>query len=204
MIKKRYKTLIAALLIIVSVVAVDYFVGYRQNTFLREKAALQKKLQRMAYYVLQSNIKDMTYSGERYKMTLSYEKAPFQKEDIYVMTPAIRVFVQVGTLWKEVPLHDVTAKSDAEVIRLDKPLVIEKLIEVPFKNYEEVLPGFMHVRINSVSYVASDTISTEDIAEKNEDFFIYLKPYYADDKAMANKFKFENNVIPVWIPMPPH
>jgi len=202
--KKRYKIIIAILLIILSVVAVDYFVGYRQNTFLREKAALQKKLQRIAYYVLRSDIKDMTYSGERYKVTLSYEKASFEKDDIYVLTPGLRVFVQVGTLWKEVPLHDVAAKSDAEVVRLDKPLLVEKLIEVPFRNFEEVLPGYMHVRVNSVAYVSSDSISKEEIAEKNEDFYIYLKPHYADDRAMAKKFKFENNVIPVWIPMPPH
>lgn len=202
--KKRYKITISVFLILLSLLAIDYFIGHRQEKFLEERAALKKKLERLAWYSLKSDIMDIVYAKDRYRLTLSYSN-PFPSDDLYLMTPSIRCFVQVGTVWKEVPLHDPAGKKEEiSVSKLEKPLAIEKLIEVPFKNFEQVFPGYMHVRVNSIAYVASDAISKEDIAEKNEDFYIYLKPYYADDRELAKKFTFVNNIIPIWIPMPPH
>lgn len=203
--KKRYKVIASLAVIILAVFAIDYLVGYKQNRLLEDRKALKKKMERLAWYSLESSIIDVTYLRERYRAKLAYGKNLSSGEDLYVMTPAIRCFVQVGTIWKEVPVHEVeTNPREAAVMKLEKPMLIEKVIEVPFRNFEEIMPGYMHVRINSVSYVASDAISKEDIAEKNEDFYIYLKPYYADDREVAKKFRFVNDVVPVWIPMPPH
>lgn len=203
--KKRYKIALVPAVIVISLFAVDFMIGYKQNKLLKDRAVLMKKLERLAWYSLESDIKDVTYSGERYRIELEYRKNPSTGEDLYVMTPAIRCFVQVGTLWKEVPVHEVrTGPEEAAVVKLEKPLFMEKLIEVPFRNFEEVFPGYMHVRVNSVAYVTSDAISKEDIAEKSEDFYVYLKPYYADDREVAKKYRFVNNVVPIWIPMPPH
>lgn len=203
--KKRYKVVVSLAVILLAALTIDYLIGYRQNRLLEGRTALKKKLEKMAWYSLESNIKDVNYFRERYKLEIEYRKNPSAGEDLYVMTPAIRCFVQVGTLWKEVPVHDVgTSPQEAAVSKLEKPMIIEKLVEVPFRNFEQVLPGYMHVRVNSVSYLASEAISKEDIAEKNEDFYIYLKPYYEDDREVAKKFRFVNDVVPVWIPMPPH
>jgi hypothetical protein len=202
--KKRYKVVALILLAALAAAGLDYFVGSRQERILEEKAVLRKKLERLAWYSLRSDIKEVSYEGDKYRITLRYEN-PFPEDELYLMVPALRCLVQVGTLWKEVPLHDAGAPQEASsVMKLDKPFLIEKLIEVPFRNFEEVLPGYMHVRINSISYVSSNSISKEEIAEKNEDFYIYLKPYYADDATVAKKFNFVDNKVPIWIPMPPH
>jgi hypothetical protein len=203
-VKKKYRVIAVILLAALVAAGVDYFVGSRQERLLEEKSALRKKLERLAWYSLRSDIKDVSYEGDKYRITLRYEN-PFPEDELYLMVPALRCLVQVGTLWKEVPLHDVGASQEASsVMKLDKPFLIEKLIEVPFRNFEEVLPGYMHVRINSISYVSSNSISKEEIAEKNEDFYIYLKPYYADNAKVAKKFNFVDNKVPIWIPMPPH
>lgn len=203
-IKKRYKAAGAILLIALAAAGIDYVVGYRQEKFLEEKSALKKKLERLAWYSLRSDIKEVLYEGNKYRITLRYEN-PFPEDELFIMVPAIRCLVQVGTLWKEVPVHDVASKTEASsVIKLDKPYIMDRLIEVPFRNFEEVLPGYMHVRVNSISYVSSNSISKEEIAEKNEDFYIYLKPYYADNTKVAKKYSFVNNEVPIWIPMPPH
>lgn len=204
LLKKRYsKIILSILMILIALITVDYLIGYKQERFLEERATMKKKLQQLAWYTLRSEIKDILYSGDKYKIILKYEN-PFPETDLYIMIPTIRCFVQVGTLWKEVPVHDIKSDIEAGVIKLGEPLIIEKLLEVPFRNFEELLPGYMHVRINSVTYVASEAISKEEIAEKNEDFYIYLKPYYADDREIAKKYKFTSGIIPVWIPMPPH
>jgi hypothetical protein len=202
--KKRYKAIFVLLAIVLSAVTADYFIGYKEDRILEEKSALKKKLERLAWYNLRSDIKEVSYARDKYLVTLRYEN-PFPEEELFIMTPSVRCLVQVGTYWKEVPVQDVgSSPADASVIKLDKTYTVDKLIEVPFRNFEEVLPGYMHVRINSISYVSSNTISKEDIAEKNEDFYIYLKPYFAKDSEVSKKYKFTNNAVPIWIPMPPH
>ncbi len=202
--KKIFKIGILTLLIILAAVAADYIVGYRQNNILLEKAALKRKLELLAWQVLRAGIKDVTYQGNKYRLAITYEN-PFPEEELYVMVSNIRCLVQVGTYWKEVPVHDVPGTSgDSEVVKLTDKMTIEKLVEVPFRNFEQVLPGYMHVRLNTVSYVSSNAVSKDDIVEKDEDFYIYLRPYYADLGTMSRKYTFTRNDVPIFIPMPPH
>ncbi len=202
--KKTYKIAIIIVLVAGGLFGADFYVGYKQNKFLAEKAAQKKKMEQLAWYALRGEVKEAGYTGNKYHLYLKFENA-FPEDEMYIMIPQIRCLVQVGTLWKEVPVHPVPGKpEETGVIKLTGVKIIEKLIEVPFRNFEQVLPGYMHVRINSTSYVASDAISKDDIVEKNEDFYIYLRPYYADLREMAKKYKFTNNNIPVFIPMPPH
>lgn len=204
MAKNKFKIAGVIALVLVTLFAVDYYVGYKQNKLLEERAAKKKKIEQLAWYSLRAEVKEVSYIGHRYRVVLQFENA-FPEEEMYIMLPQIRCLVQVGTLWKEVPVNDLDAKRpETGVIKLEGKKLVEKLIEVPFKNYEQVLPGYIHVRLNSVSYVSSDAISRDDIVEKNEDFYIYLRPYDADLGKMAKKYTFTNNEIPIFIPMPPH
>ncbi|MBZ0155072.1 MAG: hypothetical protein K8I29_02520 [Alphaproteobacteria bacterium] len=202
--KRKYTIAAGILLFLVSALALDYAVGYKQNRLLHEKAAMKKKMEQLAWYTLRAEVKRVEYIKDKYRITIRYENA-FPEEALYFMTPQLRCFIQVGTLWKEVPLlPPERGGGESAVTRLDGEKNIDMLVEVPFRNFEEVLPGYMHVRINSMSYIASDALSKEDIVEKNEDFYIYLKPYYARDDEMLKKYTFTNNEVPVFIPMPPH
>ncbi len=204
MAKNKFKIAGVIALVLLTLFAVDYYVGYKQNRLLEERAAKKKKIEQLAWYSLRSEVKEVSYIGHRYRIVLQFENA-FPEEEMYIMLPQVRCLVQVGTLWKEVPVSDPDAKrAETGVIKLEGTKLVEKLIEVPFKNYEQVLPGYMHVRVNSVSYVSSDAISRDDIVEKNEDFYIYLRPYDADLSKMAKKYTFTHNNIPIFIPMPPH
>ncbi len=202
--KKVYKIAAGITSVLLALFLLDYFVGYQQNRLLSEKAAQKKKIEQLAWYSLRGEVKDVSYKGRFYRVVLKFENA-FPEEEMHIMLPQVRCLVQVGTQWKEVPVHDVDAKgADTRVIKLDGTKLIEKLIEVPFKNYEEVLPGYMHVRLNTVSYVSSNAVSKDDIVEKNEDFYIYLRPYNADLRKMGKQYTFTDNDIPIFIPMPPH
>jgi hypothetical protein len=201
---KIYKISAVIASVLLALFLLDYYVGYQQNKLLAEKAAQKKKIEQLAWYSLRGEVKEVSYVGHRYRIVLKFENA-FPEEEMYIMLPQVRCLVQVGTLWKEVPVLDPgNGKPDTGVIKLEGARLIEKLIEVPFRNYEEVLPGYMHVRLNAVSYVSSNAVSKDDIVEKNEDFYIYLRPYYADMVNMSKKYTFTNNEIPIFIPMPPH
>ena len=190
--------------VVLALFLLDYYIGHQQDKLLAEKAAHKRKIEQLAWYSLRGEVKEVSYAKHLYRIVLKFENA-FPEEEMYIMLPQVRCLVQVGTLWKEVPVHEPDAKgADTGVIRLEGVKMIEKLIEVPFKNYEEVLPGYMHVRLNTVSYVSSNAVSRDDIVEKNEDFYIYLRPYNADLSKMAKKYTFTHNDIPIFIPMPPH
>ena len=204
MIKKRYKIIFVIILVPLALFALDYAVGYKQNKILAEKAAQKRKIEQLAWYSLRGDVRSVSYEGRRYRIAIRFENA-FPEDEMYIMLPQVRCLVQVGTLWKEVPVYEPdNAKPDTSVIKLEGARTIEKLIEVPFKNYEQVLPGYIHVRLNTISYVSSNAVSRDDIVEKNEDFYIYLRPYDADLKNMAKKYTFTHNEVPVFIPMPPH
>jgi hypothetical protein len=42
-----------------------------------------------------------------------------------------------------------------------------------------------------------------DLIERQDDYYVFLKPHDADDAAILRKTTFPGRP-PVWIPMPPH
>ncbi len=201
---KKYRVIVIILGIIVSFIIADFIVGYQQNKFLFQKKALKRKLERLAWYSLQSNIEDVLYTPDnKYRIILKFEN-PLQHELYIKMPPTIRIFIQVGTQWKEVPVESPPGSDDeGTVIKLVEKKTVEKIVEIDVKNFTELLiPHYMHIWVNSTSFVAFES-EPKDIAEKTEPFYIYLKPYYVKDSVIASKLKFPGE-IPVWIPMPPH
>lgn len=200
---KKYRAIWVILGIILIFLIADFIVGYQQNKFLFQKKALKKKLERLAWYSLRSDIEDVIYTPDnKYKFKMKFEN-PFQ-EELYVMIPTVRVFAQIGTQWKEVPVKDTSGSDrDGTVVKLVEKKVVEKISEIDVKDFTELLPGYMHIRVNNSTFVAFEA-EPKEIAEKNEDFYIYLKPYYAKNEEIAKKNRFYNNVVPIWIPMPPH
>jgi len=202
--RKMYKITGVIASVLLALFLLDYYIGHQQDKLLTEKAAHKRKIDQLAWYSLRGEVKEVSYAKHLYRIVLKFENA-FPEDEMYIMLPQVRCLVQVGTLWKEVPVHDVNTKDpETGVIKLDGVKLIEKLIEVPFNNYEEVLPGYMHVRLNTVSYVSSNAVSRDDIVEKNEDFYIYLRPYDANLRKMLKNYTFTHNDIPIFIPMPPH
>lgn len=203
-ISKKYRVIVIILGIILSFIIVDFIIGYKQNKFLFQKKALKTRLERLAWYSLQSNIEDVLYTPDnKYRIILKFEN-PLQDE-LYIMMPTVRVFIQVGTQWKEVPVKSPSGfDEEGTVIKLVEKKKVEKIVEIDVKNYTELLiPYYMHIWVNSTSFVAFEA-EPKDIVEKTEPFYIYLKPYYVKDSEIASRVKFPGNKVPVWIPMPPH
>jgi hypothetical protein len=65
------------------------------------------------------------------------------------------------------------------------------------------MPGYMHVRIDNDMLISRSSEPGNDIVERNNRFYAYLKPQGADDEAIKRRSKFPG-APPVFIPMPPH
>ena len=65
------------------------------------------------------------------------------------------------------------------------------------------MPGYMHIRFEGVSLVSERSDPEDDIVERTDRYYVYLKPYDADDEAIRTRMKLQGTP-PLYLPMPPH
>jgi len=67
-----------------------------------------------------------------------------------------------------------------------------------------LLPYYMHVRFSNTMIVSPQSQPKKDeLVERTDNYYTYLKPHEADDAAILRQLKFPGKP-PLWIPMPPH
>lgn len=173
---KKNKIPLVIVLFIAGLISLDYYVGHLQTKLLEERTAQRKKIERLAYYLERTVVDEISYTGagNTYRMKLRYENV-HPEDEMWIMVYAVKVFVQVGTLWRELSVNDRRMKrGDYSVERLNEPLTMTVLFDMPYKNYMELMPGYMHMKVGSLSYISAEAVAKEDIIEKYEDVFLYL------------------------------
>ena len=50
------------------------------------------------------------------------------------------------------------------------------------KDWAELMPGYMHVRVESDMLISRSSEPKDDIVERDNRFYVYLKPQGADDR----------------------
>ena len=123
-------------------------------------------------------------------------------QPIYVMQGPVRVFEQSGLAWKEVPSRAPNGEG-TRVVKLTGPYTYETVFEPNLKDWTELMPGYMHIRFESVSLVSGRSDPNDDIIERTDRYYVYLKPHGADDEAIRKRMKLQG-APPVYMPMPPH
>jgi putative ABC transport system ATP-binding protein/macrolide transport system ATP-binding/permease protein/lipoprotein-releasing system ATP-binding protein len=175
---------------------------YQQSQVARRKEA-RHQLQEVALYRMRADVDDLAYGPERsYRLTV-YVQNLEPEQDLFVMAPEVRAFVQVGLVWQEVPLRSEDDQQ-GRVVRVTADRHRFRFRFTPdVKGFEEVLPGYMHVRFSNAMLVSRSAEPKGDLIERLDDYYVYLKPHDADDDAILRKMRFPGKP-PLWIPMPPH
>jgi len=172
----KYKLPIIILCILTGLLTLDLYVGHVQTKKLEEKAAQKKRNELLAYYLERTAVEEITYTGKGnfYQMRLRYENVR-PDEEMWIMIHTIKAFIQVGTLWRELSVNDNRMKrGDYNVERLKDPITMTVVFELNSKNFQELMPGYFHMKIGSLSYISAEAVAKEDIIEKYEDVFLYL------------------------------
>lgn len=173
---KPYKGLIVILSMVAALVALDLFVEHVQTKKIEEMAAHKKANERLAYYLERTTVENIFYTGNgnMYRMMLRYENVR-PEEEMWIMVYAVKVFVQVGTLWRELSVNDGRLKrGDYSAERLKEPYTMTVTFDMSVKNFQELMQGYMHLKIGSLSYISAEAVTKEDLVEKYEDVFLYL------------------------------
>ena len=105
------------------------------------------RLSDMALSSLQSDIQSVTdLGGGRYQLAVSLLNAG-GGEPIYVMSPDVHAYVQVGMVWQEVPLRPVDDGAGGAV-KIDGKHVYHDAFDAQIRDFTQLLPNYMHVRFS--------------------------------------------------------
>ncbi len=173
---RSFRVPIIILGIIAALIGLDLVVGRLQSKAVEEKAAHRKANERLAYYLERTTVEDIFYTGKGniYSMRLRYENVR-PEEEMWIMVYAVKVFVQVGTLWRELSVNDGRMKrGDYSAERLKEPYTMTVTFDMAVSNFQELMQGYMHMKIGSLSYISAEAVTKEDLIDKYEDVFLYL------------------------------
>jgi putative ABC transport system ATP-binding protein/macrolide transport system ATP-binding/permease protein/lipoprotein-releasing system ATP-binding protein len=180
----------------------DSLVGRYQRMLVQEHADKLAALETLALSALRADVKAIASRGDgEYELTLELWNVKGDKP-IYVMSPALRAYVQVGSQWVEVPSRPVE-ESAAQVLKITGRQSYRYVFEAKPKEYAHLLSRYMHVRFVNAMLVSPNSTPSEALFERTDSYYVYLKPWDADDRAIRAEVKFDG-APPLWIPMPPH
>jgi len=174
---------------------------YEQGV-IAAKLSQRQALEELAMSGLRAEVEGVNFGpGTSYLVSI-YLRNTTAAQPIYVLSPTVRAFVQVGSSWQEVPLRPADS-SAPKVLKVTGKQVYRYLLQADVRDFAQLLPYYMHVRISNDMLISPRSEPRDDLVERNDNYYVYLKPHGADDAAILSKLKFPGTP-PVWIPMPPH
>jgi len=184
------------------VLLADSLVGRYQHMLVEQRAEKLAALETLALSALRADVKAIASRGNGlYELTLELWNVKGDKP-IYVLSPALRAYVQVGRQWVELPSRPIE-ESAAQVLKITGRQAYRYVFEAKPTEYAQLLPRYMHVRFVNAMLVSPNSTPSDALFERSDSYYVYLKPWDADDRAIRAEVKFDG-VPPLWIAMPPH
>jgi len=223
MILRKRKIIAVIFGILLFLFLLDWYIGIKERSIVREREAKREKLERLAFFMILPDIydvKDIKNRPEEYETIIKVEN--LTDEPVYITHPEVKAYVQTGTFWTEVPVHEDQNEKKEQIYRLDPGIHLYKKIVTISRNIKYayyMIPYYMHVRFHISFFVLPESAfkektqtredqrlfeGTGDVVERYTDVYIYLKPYFVDEELISKELKFPDKKVPVMIPMPPH
>jgi ABC-type lipoprotein export system ATPase subunit len=193
--------LLAAAVILGAVLLANFGIEKYQRMQVRERAARIAAMQQLALNSLRGEVQSVTDLGDgRYELTTYLQNVG--GTPIYVMAPDMRAYVQVRTTWQEVPMKPIDESANG-VMKIEGKQSYRYQFDARVRDFAQLLPNYMHVRFAGTMLVSPSSTPKDDVFERKDNYYVYLKPFDVTDEAVAKRMRFSGKP-PVWIPMPPH
>ena len=199
----RSPVVVGVVMVLLTAFAVDAGVGLYQARALKEARQARLVLENTAMRSLYVELKKIAYEpdGKSFRMTLFLQNTN-PAGPLYVMLNAVGVYVQSGMVWQQVPSRPVEGTSWG-VMKVVDGYSYDVVFTPEVANWAELIPGYMHVRIQSDMLVSEKAQPGNDVVERRTPFYVYLKPHGANDDDIRARSK-RTGTPPIFIPMPPH
>lgn len=183
--------------------AIDGAIGIWQSRALQLQRQARLLLEHVAQTSLYVELKGIVPQpdGKSYRMTLALQNID-PAAPLYVMLNAVGVYVQSGMAWLQVPSRPVEAAGSG-VVKLVDSYSYDVLFTPEVASWAELIPGYMHVRIQADMLISRSAQPGNDIVERRTPYYVYLKPHGANDADIKARSKM-SGTPPIFIPMPPH
>ena len=195
------KLLMALVLLLALLLVADVVTSHRQRLATQSRQSARKALERAAMFHLRADVGSVEQQSDgAYKVEIFLEN-PFPDKPLYLMPPEIAAYIQVGFNWVQVPLQ---SPADDGVLKVAGRVTLTYLLEPQVTSFEQVLPGYMHIRFSTSMRISLQQQPGPDgVARRSDNYYIYLQPPGADAVELARKNNFRDKA-PLWISMPPH
>ena len=185
-----------------AVLLADFAVGRYQASIVRARAAREAALSQLALDSLRANVDEVAdLGGGEYELTVSLANVG-GGGPIYVMSPDMRAYVQVGADWQELPIAAVEDTA-GQVLKIVGREDYRYRFSARLKNYAQLLPDYMHVRFADTMLVSPNAEPHGEVFDRRDNYYVYLKSAGTPDAEILKRMRFPGKP-PVWIPMPPH
>ncbi len=183
--------------------AVDGAIGIWQERAREEQREARLLMEHEAMTSLYVELKQIVpeADGKSYGMTLFMQNID-PAVPLYVMLNAVGVYVQSGMSWQQVPSSPV-GEGGTGIVKLVDSYTYRIRFTPDVANWAELIPGYMHVRIQADMLISRHAQPGTTIAERRTPYYVYLKPHGADDADIKARSHM-SGTPPVFIPMPPH
>jgi len=189
-------------LVVAGILALNTVVAGVQKLGTARSQAVRSELQRTALQQLRADIEDVALDSDGgYRVTLYLENLDPQR-DLFVLGPAVRVFIQADRSWTEVPSRSTGGEDGVVRVNGRRRFMFSFRPEVT--TFEEQIAGYFHVRITSAMLVSRRPQPQDDIFDRTDSYYVYVKPRGADDAEVRRRNGWGATTPPVWIPMPAH
>jgi putative ABC transport system ATP-binding protein/macrolide transport system ATP-binding/permease protein/lipoprotein-releasing system ATP-binding protein len=189
---------------VVGIALVNYVTARWQRQELVAREETRRTVEVLALQKLRADVENVVAEKDaRYRISIYLQNSD-PEQPLYVMGPSIRAFVQIDGSWQAVPVTAI-AQREGTVNKIADKQLFDFVIHADFKKFDELLHGYMHVRLTNSMIVADKASPGSDLFDRTDDYYFYLRPEGISETQIrqANKWR-EGSLVPRWIPMPAH
>ena len=160
------------------------------------------RLQHLALNSLRGDVQSVTDLGDgRYELTTYLQNVG--GSPIYVMSPDLRAYVQVRTVWQEVPMKPIEDAASG-VLKIEGKQTYRYLFDARVRDlHAAACPTTCMSAFPARCWSVRAARRSDDVFERKDNYYVYLKPFDIADEVVLKRMRFSGKP-PVWIPMPPH
>lgn len=187
-----------------SVGLVDGLVARKQEAVVQTTRAQRRLAEEMALQDLRADVDDVVVNADARATVTLYLQNYRPERPLHVLGPTVEIGVQRDGRWDNVPID---LEDDASGIRTvgSEKTVLPVQFTVPNGRYDELLRGYLHVRIGAAMVVSDRPDGTGDLFERQDAYYIYLRdPRRSEDEIRRANGWGDKATVPLWIAMPSH
>lgn len=182
----------------------DGLIARRQDVVVHTARAERRLAEEMALQDLRADIDDVVVEADGKATVTAYLQNFRPERPLHVLGPALEVGIQRDGRWDTVAIELEETPAAIRTIGSDKTLV-PFTFSVPEGTYDELLRGYLHLRIGAALVVSDRPDGTGDLFERLDAYYIYLRdPRRTEDEIRRAHGWGDKASVPLWIAMPSH